>query len=437
MDGMVLPDDTPDSGSGRVRRGQRARSCSRWTDRCSDRTQPLPHLDRRRALRFVGRLEIDGTPPPRSNSTSRSTEPGASVDVRAAGRADRADASAGELADGLAELSDAQPWAPAGHVVAREPVRPARRSATAATAIRGSSASRSARVDRRRTVALGPAELRRAAPAGCRRLFGLEVAGPRFELWRGPTDNDRSAMRGSFELGAPEDTGGEGAPGPSSEQRWRERGLDRLTSRIRSVDAGRAALTVRSRCGAASSGLFVDVDYYWRLTAEGLELTTEISPIDRLGLHVATRRHPVRPARRRRPGPLVRHRPAGVLSGFLVRGALVGQFAAGIDELNVRYSRPQETGHRPDLRWLVLSDADRPRLRLASRPGPGGHRPGFTFTRHTPQDAGPRPASVRTGRADGVLPVPRRRRPWPGLPRLRHRRTAPTRPLAELRARSR
>ncbi len=66
--------------------------------------------------------------------------------------------------------------------------------------------------------------------------------------------------------------------------------------------------------------------------------------------------------------------------------ALVGQFSAGIDELNVRYSRPQETGHRPGLRWLVLSDAEGPRLRLVTRPGTGGHRPGFTFTRHTPQE---------------------------------------------------
>ena len=66
--------------------------------------------------------------------------------------------------------------------------------------------------------------------------------------------------------------------------------------------------------------------------------------------------------------------------------ARVGQFSAGIEELNVRYSRPQETGHRPELRWLELSDAAGLRLRLVTRTGPAGHRPGFTLTRHTPQD---------------------------------------------------
>ena len=45
---------------------------------------------------------------------------------------------------------------------------------------------------------------------------GLEVSGPRLELWRAPTDNDRSGERGSYELGSPEDGDGEGAPGPSS-----------------------------------------------------------------------------------------------------------------------------------------------------------------------------------------------------------------------------
>ena len=72
-----------------------------------------------------------------------------------------------------------------------------------------------------------------SAPAGCSSCTACQLDGPRLELWRGPTDNDRSEMRGSFELGDPDETGGEGAPGPSSEQRWRDRGLDRLTHRVR------------------------------------------------------------------------------------------------------------------------------------------------------------------------------------------------------------
>ncbi|HEU5483716.1 MAG TPA: beta-galactosidase, partial [Microlunatus sp.] len=66
--------------------------------------------------------------------------------------------------------------------------------------------------------------------------------------------------------------------------------------------------------------------------------------------------------------------------------ARVGRFAAGVDQLNVVYSRPQETGHRAAVRELELSDASGPRLRLHSVVGTDGRRPGFTLTRHTPQD---------------------------------------------------
>src|SRR3712207_7982935 len=41
----------------------------------------------------------------------------------------------------------------------------------------------------------------------------------------------RSDRPGSYELADPDDTAGMGAPGPSSAQRWRDRGLDRLVHR--------------------------------------------------------------------------------------------------------------------------------------------------------------------------------------------------------------
>ena len=71
-------------------------------------------------------------------------------------------------------------------------------------------------------ITLGPAQFD-AYTGRLLRLYGMDVDGPRLELWRGPTDNDRSSARGSFELGRPEETDGEGVAGPSSEQRWRER----------------------------------------------------------------------------------------------------------------------------------------------------------------------------------------------------------------------
>ena len=66
------------------------------------------------------------------------------------------------------------------------------------------------------------------------------------------------------------------------------------------------------------------------------------------------------------------------------RAARVGRFMASVDELNVRYSRPQETGHRSEVRRLVLTGPSGPALSIVTEPGPAGHRPGFTLTRHTP-----------------------------------------------------
>ena len=65
---------------------------------------------------------------------------------------------------------------------------------------------------------------------------------------------------------------------------------------------------------------------------------------------------------------------------------LSGLFAADLDELNLRYSRPQETGHRAGLRTVEIGDDTGVRLRLRTVPGPACRRPGFTLTAHTPHD---------------------------------------------------
>jgi beta-galactosidase len=68
------------------------------------------------------------------------------------------------------------------------------------------------------------------------------------------------------------------------------------------------------------------------------------------------------------------------------RAALVGRFEATIAELSVDYPRPQETGHRADLRALALRTGETEVLRIAALPDTRGRRPGFTLTRHTPQE---------------------------------------------------
>ena len=235
-----------------------------------------------------------------------------------------------------------------------------------------------------RPLRLGPATFDRMT-GRLERLFDLEIDGPRLEIWRAPTDNDRSAARGSYELGRPEDTGGEGVPGPSSADRWRTRGLDRLTHRLLSLEHDHDHLLVRIRSGAAASPQLVDVSYGWQLDGSDVRLDVDLTPSDnwdctwpRVGVRLDLPRD-VAHARWFGTGPAESYPDSR-------QAARVGRFSASIDDLNVRYSRPQETGHRAEVRTLEISDGSGVRLRLATLADADGHRPGFTASRHTPQE---------------------------------------------------
>jgi beta-galactosidase len=189
-----------------------------------------------------------------------------------------------------------------------------------------------------------------------RRIGSMDISGPRLELWRAPTDNDLRA----------------GAP------RWRERGLDRLTHRVRDVQIG-SEVTVSTRVAAATASRCVDVTYHWFPVEDGIALRVDAVPSS--GWDCTWPRFGVR-----------FELPASVdqVSWFgtgpqesysdSTHGVRVGRFESSLDDLNVTYARPQETGHRPDFRWLDLGG---PRLR--SVPDRYGHRPGFSLSRHTPQ----------------------------------------------------
>ena len=139
---------------------------------------------------------------------------------------------------------------------------------------------------------------------------------------------------------------------------------------------------VRTRA-AANSDLFVDVDYRWWL-ADDLGLRVEVTPSPgwdctwpRVGVRFdlpgslteaswfGTGPHESYPDTRRPPGS------AG--------------FARPVDELVANYSRPQESGHRAELRELAVADGDGVRLRVRTAPNAAGHRPGLHPARHTPQ----------------------------------------------------
>jgi beta-galactosidase len=141
---------------------------------------------------------------------------------------------------------------------------------------------------------------------------------------------------------------------------------------------------VRVRSAAAASHQRVDVTYRWRLDEAEVRLDVDVAPSDnwdctwpRIGIRLDL------------PPDLVHARWFGTGPAESYpdsrRAARVGRFAAHIDELNVRYSRPQETGHRAELRTLEITDGSAARLCLRTLADAAGHRPGFSLSRHTPQ----------------------------------------------------
>jgi beta-galactosidase len=371
MDGMVLPDDTPTPGLFEFAAVNQPVLLAVDGDRLEITNRY--HSLSTEHLRFVAVVEDDGRPRPEVELAVPPVPPGGIATVplpvpanghglsgESAGSGHRVDETWLTV---RAELGADTPWAPAGHVVARvqHDVTPAARGTTPSRTPRRCGTS-SAEFDER--------------TGRLRRLFGLDVDGPRLELWRALTDNDRGVAWNSED-------------GRSSESHWRERGLDRLVHRVRDVAHDGDRVVVRVRVGAAAGMQCVDVTYRWELGASvgssSVALRVEVVPSPdwdctwaRVGVRFdlpAT----LREARWFGTGPHESYPDSR-------RAARVGRFTADLDELNVRYSRPQETGHRAQLRTLDVCDDAGVRLRLRTLPGPGGHRPGFTLAAHTPQE---------------------------------------------------
>ena len=385
MDGMVLPDDSPTPGLAEF--AAVSQPVILTLDGATLGVRSRYHSTDTEHLRFVARRELNGRMVEESVLVVPTVAAGGWASLELPPEL-LAPAGVGETwLTVAAELAADTAWAEIGHVVACAQFDCSGPAPVATSGPVITSASGEGRPTAEGELTVGPGVF---DPATGRLLsvYGLPVDGPRLELWRGPTDNDRSEMRGSYELGDPDATDGEGAPGPSSERRWRDRGLDRLTHRVLSLtgpdDAG--SLVVRVRSAAAAGVLFVDTTYTWSPAPDGgLALRVEVNPSPawdctwpRVGVRFDL--------------PTDVDRAAWFGTGphesypDTDHAARIGRFDAGIDELNVVYSRPQETGHRAAVRELELADGSATRLRLTSLAGPEGHRPGFTLTRHTPQD---------------------------------------------------
>jgi len=377
MDGMLLPDGTPTPSLAEFTRVNQPiifdLDGSTVTIRNRYHTLSTEHLH------FVAVKEVDGYPSAEVEVQVPAIHPGSMEKVTLPD--DLVRAGDGETWLMMrAQLAEATAWSERGHEVAvgqwqltAPGTVPALPSWPPAPGLR----------PQEKVIKLGAAQFD-SHSGRLLRLYGMDVDGPRLELWRAPTDNDRSRARGSFELGRPEDSNGEGVAGPSSEQRWRERGLDRLVHRLDQIVHDHNQLLAVVCVSSAGTNLFVDVTYRWLLLADGHALSVNVVPSPgwdctwpRIGVRFDLPRE-LRHASWFGTGPNESYPDTR-------EAAQVGRFAADIDELNVAYSRPQETGHRSELRSLVISDGTVERLRVMTWPNREQHRPGFTLSPYTPQ----------------------------------------------------
>ncbi|KPI32835.1 glycoside hydrolase family 2 TIM barrel [Actinobacteria bacterium OV320] len=368
MDGMLLSDDVPTPSLHEFKAVVQPIRFTFDADKVT--IANLRHTADTSDLRFRWRVEHDGTPVDSGYLEVPAVVAGDSGRVSLPRFPVAPDAETWLTVEAV--LAAGTAWAAEGHVVAtaqldrslRRPVRAAR--------------PRTGWKPGDGTLTLGRAEF---VDGSLTRLGGREVAGPRLELFRAPTDNDEGAWGDVAESDANID-------GVSNAALWRRDGLDRLTTRRVSVERTTGALRMVDKVSAANSGSWVTVESVWSLEGDAVELRVEIEPSrgwhtvwPRIGIRfdLPDGDAPVDGAEWFGLGPLESYPDS-------LRAAHTGRFSATVRDLAVDYARPQETGHRSALRRLTLTSAETEVLRIEALPDTRGRRPGFTLSRHTPQE---------------------------------------------------
>ncbi|MGW6441826.1 glycoside hydrolase family 2 TIM barrel-domain containing protein [Lentzea sp. NPDC055074] len=220
-----------------------------------------------------------------------------------------------------ASLATATSWGEAGHVVAWGQI----------ALSEAAPVSFSAR-ERVRAARLGPGEFDLATGL-LTRIGDISVEGPRLDLWRAPTDNDR------------------GSDHPE-ERAWRDAGLHRLQHRVTEVRTDGSELVVRTRVAPPAWGFGMFADYRWTADSDRLRLQVDVTPdgewpctLPRLGLRMALPEADAVEWFGAGPGE------AYADSRQAVR---VGRFSSTVDALQTPYVFPQENGNRADTRWLTV-----------------------------------------------------------------------------------
>jgi beta-galactosidase len=304
-------------------------------------------------LAFEWTLETEGEPVASGRLDVPTLSPGAAATIAlpslpktGTGSEAEADAARESWLTVRAVLAEPEPWADAGHEVALGQIAVGADVAVGGSGVPGD-AGLPGRVrvgavhsaPARNRIELGPGVFD-AADGRLMHLGGVDglvVEGPRMDVWRAPTDNDRAPH------------------GEALEPLWRAIGLHRVQHRIDGVDIEDVQLVVRTRVAPAATDLGLLTTYRWSAVADGLRVAVEVMPegdwpcpLPRLGLRMAV------PASLRRVewfgrGPSEAYADTG-------KAARVGRFARSVESLQTPYLYPQENGNRADVRWATLTD---------------------------------------------------------------------------------
>ncbi|HOX08929.1 MAG TPA: glycoside hydrolase family 2 TIM barrel-domain containing protein [Planctomycetota bacterium] len=301
------------------------------------------------------RLSADGRPEAEGPLPRLDVPAGGSLTVTVPG----AERLSGEVrADFVFTLRADESWAPRGHEVAavqvdipsrRAPAAPARRAVPDRAPRLAMEELDSELIVRGDGFALAFDRLTGAVRDWQWRGRSLLASGPRLQLWRAPTDNDRH-----FAV------------------RWRKAGYDRLVPRVERVEVRTA--------GDSAVGVEVESVLAGYQLPPGFRAVT-VTTVSAAGeLTVAVRLTPM--ARDLPPLPRVGLElvlPAGFdQMSWYGRGphesyadrkesARVGTYSGPVQDQYVPYIRPQENGGKADVRWVTLTDSNGEGLFAAGR----------------------------------------------------------------------
>jgi beta-galactosidase len=374
MDGMILSDDTPMPSLYEYAAVVAPFRFTVSPDLADIEIRNLRHSRGADDVEFAWRLERDGTVTASGTLGVAALEAGSSVSVPLPSLVIEGDGETWLTVE--ARLRDTTTWAEAGHVLAvgqhdvtAQVLSPNQRLPRwtvggATSAVR----------------TLGPASF---ADGRLTAIGGLAIDGPELSLFRAPTDNELRAGPGSYDLADPT-VNDRGLPAPALAEIWRSAGLDRLTSRVVEREEGAPGIRELRRWAPAASRESVYTDMRWQAYDDSVLLTVDIEPSagwdiiwPRLGIRFALPLE-LDTAGWFGTGPFESYPDSS-------NAARIGSFTSSIDDLNVPYARPQETGHRPGLRRLELTGSAG-RIGVEAIPDNRGRRPGFSVARHTAEE---------------------------------------------------